>query len=123
AYLASRLESLEKQFVTSANAVRYPEKKCGNCQRNGHVMEECFRKGGGKEGQYPAWWRGKKDVNGGAIAANLATAPGKNNPKVAELTQYYGLTAYRQERDSSEIYADTGASDHFFRDRDDFVTY
>ncbi|KAJ3780404.1 hypothetical protein GGU10DRAFT_234962, partial [Lentinula aff. detonsa] len=123
AYLASRIESLEKKLTTSANAVKYPERKCRNCQRTGHIAEECFRKGGGKEGQYPAWWKGKKDVERGETTANVAATPGELTPAVAELTQYYGLTASFREETGSEIYADTGASDHFFRDRNDFVTY
>ncbi|KAJ3816489.1 hypothetical protein F5880DRAFT_1619268 [Lentinula raphanica] len=51
--LASRLEFIEKQILASANAVQSPKKKCRNCQRLGHIAEDCFRKGGGKEGQYP----------------------------------------------------------------------
>ncbi|KAJ3996530.1 hypothetical protein F5050DRAFT_1571255, partial [Lentinula boryana] len=117
------IESLEKKLMTSANAVKYPERKCRNCQHTGHVAEECFRKGGGKEGQYSAWWKGKKDVERGATIANMATTPSKLIPAVAELTQYYGLTASFQGETGSKIYANMGASDHFFRDRNDFVTY
>ncbi|KAJ3785264.1 hypothetical protein GGU10DRAFT_375939 [Lentinula aff. detonsa] len=44
-------------------------------------------------------------------------------PEVGQLTQHYGLTVASTEGDEGEIYADTGASDHFFRNWGDFVTY
>ncbi|KAJ3831273.1 hypothetical protein F5878DRAFT_522712, partial [Lentinula raphanica] len=119
--LASRIETIERQMLASANVVRSPEKKCRNCQRTGHVAEDCFRKGGGKEGQYPSWWKGKRD-NQNTSSTN-PTANAIAVPEVGELTQHYGLTASSEKRGSGEIFADTGASDHFFRNREDFVTY
>ncbi|KAJ3832248.1 hypothetical protein F5878DRAFT_511027, partial [Lentinula raphanica] len=90
--------------------------KCSNCKRLGHLAEDCFQKGGGKEGQYPAWWKGKKDTSGPSANATLT-------PEVGELTQHYGLAAQVLSSETGEIYADTGASDHFFRERGDFVSY
>ncbi|KAJ3992862.1 hypothetical protein F5050DRAFT_1547486, partial [Lentinula boryana] len=120
----SRIETLEKQISASANAVRFPDKKCKNCQRAGHVAEECFRKGGGKEGQYPPWWKGRKEAPERSPSANATAAVDRKAPEVAELTQYYGLVATAaRERTEDAIYADTGASDHFFRNREDFTTY
>ncbi|KAJ3783326.1 hypothetical protein GGU10DRAFT_231250, partial [Lentinula aff. detonsa] len=119
----SRLENLEKQMSASANAVRFPEKKCKNCQRTGHVAEECFRKGGGKEGQFPSWWKGKREATERPSTANATAASNEKNPEVAELTQFYGLSATSHDKTGDEIYADTGASDHFFRKREDFATY
>ncbi|KAJ3710790.1 hypothetical protein C8R42DRAFT_533626, partial [Lentinula raphanica] len=95
--------------------------KCRNCQRSGHIAEDCFRKGGGKEGQYPSWWKGKRDTNttsSSSHAANTASLP-----EVGELTQHYGLTASYPGESPGDVFADTGASDHFFRDRGDFVSY
>ncbi|KAJ3780238.1 hypothetical protein GGU10DRAFT_252760, partial [Lentinula aff. detonsa] len=100
--------------------------KCQNCQRQGHLAEECYRKGGGKEGQYPTWWKGKKDVStGNSVANNMTTTMATINPmpEVGELTQYYGLATASNIEDRDEIFADTGASDHFFRKREDFLTY
>ncbi|KAJ4000051.1 hypothetical protein F5050DRAFT_1549995, partial [Lentinula boryana] len=94
-----------------------------NCQRAGHLAEECFRKGGGKEGQFPSWWRGKKDVTIGSPSANVISSPMENVPEVAELTQYYGMATSFQTKTGDEIYTDTGASDHFFRSCKDFITY
>ncbi|KAJ3995860.1 hypothetical protein F5050DRAFT_1535708, partial [Lentinula boryana] len=121
--LASHMESLEKQLAASANVVRSPDKRCKNCQRVGHLAEECFRKGGGKEGQYPPWWKGRKDTNLGTSTANTVAITPDVVPEVGELTQYYGLAAISEEGGGNEIYADTGASDHFFRERADFITY
>ncbi|KAJ3780896.1 hypothetical protein GGU10DRAFT_278553 [Lentinula aff. detonsa] len=101
------MDYLEKQLQTSANAVKAPDKNCNNCKRIGHIAEECFRKGGGKEGQYPSWWKGKKDAGG--PSANVTTTP-----EVGELTQHYGLAALAEGVSEGEVFADTGASDHFF---------
>jgi hypothetical protein len=46
---------------------------CVTVGRKGHTIEECFHPGGGKAGQYPSWWQGKKH---GAPSANTTnTAP------------------------------------------------
>ncbi|KAJ7728566.1 hypothetical protein B0H14DRAFT_537700 [Mycena olivaceomarginata] len=34
--------------------------QCGAPGRKGHSISDCFWPGGGKEGQWPAWWKGKK---------------------------------------------------------------
>ncbi|KAJ3820226.1 hypothetical protein F5880DRAFT_1466029, partial [Lentinula raphanica] len=61
AHLTSRIEELEKR-LSAQMALKSPRgnnsKECSNCGRKGHLKEECYRKGGGKEGQYPSWWRG-----------------------------------------------------------------
>ena len=35
--------------------------KCENCNRMGHTKARCWAKGGGQEGQYPEWFKGKRD--------------------------------------------------------------
>ncbi|KAJ7119220.1 hypothetical protein C8R43DRAFT_1152409 [Mycena crocata] len=30
--------------------------ECSNCKRKGHVLEDCFQRGGPKEGQIPPWY-------------------------------------------------------------------
>ncbi|KAJ4002244.1 hypothetical protein F5050DRAFT_1541403, partial [Lentinula boryana] len=119
----SRVEALERQRISSANAVRSPEKKCQNCQRNGHLAEECFRKGGGKEGQYPSWWKGRRENQGSSNTLTNSVANATMIPEVGELAQHYGLSTTAIGPDSGDIYADTGASDHFFKNRADFITY
>ncbi|THU84271.1 hypothetical protein K435DRAFT_687880, partial [Dendrothele bispora CBS 962.96] len=41
-----------------------PDLKCtnANCKGVGHTIDNCFKLGGGKQGQYPKWWKGKRDV-------------------------------------------------------------
>jgi hypothetical protein len=41
-----------------------------NCGKVGHLVEDCFQQGGGKAGQYPHWWKGKRTV----ASANVATS-------------------------------------------------
>ncbi|KAJ3754913.1 hypothetical protein EV360DRAFT_27000, partial [Lentinula raphanica] len=33
-----------------------------NCRGRGHTIENCWKLGGGKQGQYPKWWKGKRDA-------------------------------------------------------------
>jgi len=35
--------------------------KCNNCNRTGHTKARCWAKGGGQEGQYPKWFKGRRD--------------------------------------------------------------
>ena len=35
--------------------------KCDNCSKTSHTKARCWGKGGGQEGQYPEWFKGKKD--------------------------------------------------------------
>lgn len=63
AALLLRIEQLEGLIATKNAKSGNSGKECHNCGRTGHIRDDCFRKGGGKEGQYPAWWRGKKVRN------------------------------------------------------------
>ena len=48
--------------MVAAHTKKHAEKtkvKCTNCKRDGHKREDCYMKGGGKEGQAP--WDKKKD--------------------------------------------------------------
>ncbi|KAJ7831658.1 hypothetical protein B0H13DRAFT_2371308 [Mycena leptocephala] len=44
--------------------------QCGAPGRKGHSIADCFWPGGGKEGQWPAWWKGKRPS---AVANNVET--------------------------------------------------
>ncbi|THU98125.1 hypothetical protein K435DRAFT_661505, partial [Dendrothele bispora CBS 962.96] len=63
--LQSEVKQLKEQIVAmqARKGPANPGLKCTNqnCNRVGHTIENCFRKGGGKEGQYPSWWKGKRD--------------------------------------------------------------
>ncbi|PBK58803.1 hypothetical protein ARMSODRAFT_848379, partial [Armillaria solidipes] len=43
-----------------------------NCKGVGHTLDECWKLGGGRQGQYPPWWKGKRDAPVPS-SANLAT--------------------------------------------------
>ncbi|KAJ7588065.1 hypothetical protein C8J56DRAFT_757813, partial [Mycena floridula] len=66
------------QSARSGNSSRappkHPEWTCTNpnCKLVGHLIADCFKLGGGKQGQYPDWWKGKRDVP--LPSANLAIA-------------------------------------------------
>lgn len=99
---------------------RQSRDKCNNCGRPGHTKEKCWRKGGGSEGQYPTWWRGKRDND----SPQQSTSNPSSNIAIGDFPQIYGMAAIREEGSGTgEIYADSGASDHFFKQRSDFVTY
>lgn len=113
AALLAKIEELEKRVALLGKGGS--EKKCFNCGRTGHIKDDCFRKGGGKEGQYPAWWRGQKDT---AISVpssvNPTMVPVNANVAVGKIPQYYALVSMAGADLSRSIYADTGATDHFF---------
>ena len=37
--------------------------KCHNCGKKGHWVNNCWAKGGDKEGQVPKWWKGDSAKN------------------------------------------------------------
>ncbi|KAJ3840771.1 hypothetical protein F5878DRAFT_533014, partial [Lentinula raphanica] len=96
------------------------KKKCSNCGREGHLQQDCYRKGGGKEGQYPSWWRNR---SGGGGSTDAAESQAANMSSVAELPQHYALMANVNSGGEGSLFADSGATDHFFRNKSDFVTY
>ncbi|KAF8823454.1 hypothetical protein HHX47_DHR10000197 [Lentinula edodes] len=115
AALLSRIEQLESMIAGKMARSGNGDKKCFNCGRVGHLKDECFRKGGGKEGQYPSWWRGKKDET---VNQNPTSSMA-----IGEPTLHYAMTASDLPHPTGELYADSGATDHFFRNRNDFMTY
>ncbi|GAW08486.1 retrovirus-related pol polyprotein from transposon tnt 1-94 [Lentinula edodes] len=117
AALMSRIEQLESMIASKMARSGNSDKKCDNCGRVGHLKDECFRKGGGKEGQYPSWWRGKRDDT------VVSTTPSSSSMAIGEPTLHYAMTASDETQKVGELYADSGATDHFFRNRDDFITY
>src|SRR3979490_1159336 len=45
--------------------------KCDNCGKTGHSKTRCWAKGGGLEGQYPEWFKGKRDSNSPNVVKTL----------------------------------------------------
>lgn len=97
------------------------DKRCDNCGRTGHIKINCFQKGGGKEGQYPAWWRGKKDTNIPTLSAAVMTTIMADS--IRDFPQHYGMTAALTAQVSTGVYADSATTEHFLWNKSDFLTY
>ncbi|THU77380.1 hypothetical protein K435DRAFT_702545, partial [Dendrothele bispora CBS 962.96] len=129
AAVLARIEELENQVKANATEV----KKCHNCGRLGHIKPDCFRKGGGKEGQYPSWWKGKKDssitpkANSAVADPNLVhyamSTSYPSNLAVADPNLVHYALNTSSPSNPYLVYADSAASDHFFTRRADFLTY
>jgi len=102
--------------MVAAQAKRRSEKKnvkCSNCKRNGHKMEDCFMKGGGKEGQAP----GK---------ANAASIDDTDNDDISLAVTYCPtepLEALAVHPTNQSAIIDCGATRHFTPNRSDLVNF
>lgn len=106
-----------------------------NCRRNGHAIENCYWKRGGKEGQFPPNFRNRSKISRTPLSNSLATfqttAPAANvanssqtqTPMEPHVT--YALSATTQVPAGTPIptYADSGVTNHFFVERDMFSDY
>ncbi len=117
-----------------------------NCKGIGHTLDECWKLGRGRQGQYPAWWKGKRDAP--LPSANLIIADTSSSAAGSITTNVITLNAYvdgdlmkeieekTQESeaalvvnnsspglDKSRMYGDSGASTHFVQNRDLFFNY
>ena len=104
-----------------------------NCKRKGHTKDQCWAKGGGKEGQAPEWWK----KSGGSASANVAeneseddesenfamfayTTP--DDPMALICTSDFQSEAHTASRSNGTI-LDSGASRHFSPDHLRFLNY
>ncbi|KAF5319535.1 hypothetical protein D9619_008337 [Psilocybe cf. subviscida] len=124
-------ESLKALSTTTGNQkqLRNPHLKCTNCQKNGHEQATCFQKGGGKEGQFPEWWRGKRP-NATAASATSTPTPHIAASAIASTNEdnYYAFsthhTAFSERSDGKlNTFADSAASEHYFAKQSDFHEY
>jgi hypothetical protein len=83
--------------------------KCENCNRTGHTKIKCWAKGGGQEGQYPEWFKGKKDL--------------RTSNTVKTVTDTHIVWAYGSKGHSDVWYADSAATVHVSPNRQDFTSY
>lgn len=49
-----------RKFTPNPNKANLTCENKANCGKTGHLIEDCFQLGGGKQGQYPSWWKGKR---------------------------------------------------------------
>ncbi len=61
--------------------------------KTGHLIADCFQSGGGKAGQYPHWWKGKRSTSTPNIAANLATTSSSTPSGNITPGTHYALSA------------------------------
>ncbi|KAF5329286.1 hypothetical protein D9619_009430 [Psilocybe cf. subviscida] len=122
-----------KALSTSAgnSKLQNPHLKCTNCGKPGHELATCFQKGGGKEGQFPDWWRGKKVGGTAQMAASATTTHVAASAIVstndenfyAFSTQHTTSITARNPDGSLKTFGDSAASDHYFGARADFHDY
>ncbi|KAF9257909.1 hypothetical protein L218DRAFT_1067843, partial [Marasmius fiardii PR-910] len=78
--LQAKIEQLEVALAAnnSPKGPRDPSLVCTNpnCKGKGHLIESCWKLGGGKQGQYPKWWKGKRDAPILNQSANFTTTQG-----------------------------------------------
>jgi hypothetical protein len=97
------------------------------CRRPSHPIEKCFKPGGGMEGQFLPWWnkRGGTDAPVATANAVVTTIVPTLAPGVSSPNQYYAFSIFGGPDSTvgTVTYADSAASDHFFVEQSDFVTY
>ena len=87
---------------------------CFSCNRVGHLSKDCWRKGGGKEGQGPH----QKSLH----SANTATPSGNDFAfTTTTLSREASLLSVPAEKRSAIV--DSGASSHFCPDRSKFTSF
>ncbi|KAG9225832.1 hypothetical protein CCMSSC00406_0008360 [Pleurotus cornucopiae] len=97
---SSTIQALQARIaqLESGRKRKKDDRVCTNCNKKNHLVEDCFRPGGGKAGQWPDWWTGKRE-GGNPPASNLAVA----SSSVASLSQHYALSADRAEHSSENV--------------------
>ncbi len=144
--LTLQVQNLTAKKNTGPNRSDKSHPANDNCKGIGHTLEECWKLGGGRQGQYPPWWKGKRDAPLPSGSANLVTAnqldPGSITTNVIALNTFIDKetleTAYQEIAgentalvvnnhspglDTSRMYGDSGASTHFVQNRDHFFNY
>ncbi|PBK88160.1 hypothetical protein ARMGADRAFT_937741 [Armillaria gallica] len=91
----------------------------------GHTLNECWKLGGGRQGQYPPWWKGKHDtpVPSSANLAIYNVASSDAGSVYTNKTVLVVNNAIQGFIDNSILYRDSGASTHFIQNRECFFHY
>jgi len=116
--------------------------KCFNCKKRGHVITDCWAKGGGKEGQGPKKCGGRGRGRGArqsGASGDAAAATKQGGSGTADIEAWAAITEAGEDDDDAaplipamaadevahaetELY-DSGASRHMTPYRERFVTY
>ncbi|PIL29731.1 transcription factor [Ganoderma sinense ZZ0214-1] len=98
--------------------------ECFNCHYKGHLKSDCWRKGGGKEGQGPRDQTPKRGLHRGGskggLSANAVTESSEHAFAITIDSAALASTATTGDR--VEIF-DSGATRHISPYRDEFITY
>ena len=82
--------------------------QCENCNKTGHTKAKCWAKGGGQEGQYPDWFKGRK---------------GPNHNTVKTITDAPIVWTYGSNKNLEVWIADSAATVHVSPNWEDFDSY
>ncbi|KAK0244464.1 hypothetical protein EDD85DRAFT_759783, partial [Armillaria nabsnona] len=144
--LTLQVQNLMAKKNTGPNCSDKSHPANDNCKGIGYTLEECWKLGGGCQGQYPPWWKGKRDAPLLNRSANLATTnqldPGSITMNIIALNTFidketlgmaYQVIAgentalvinnHSPGLDTSRMYGDSGVSTHFVQNRDHFFNY
>ncbi len=117
-----------------------------NCKGIGHTLNECWKLGGERQGQYPSWWKGKQDapipssanlattssseagsiyMNVTALSTHISDETLKSIEEIlgAEESALMVNNASQELVNISLLYRDSGASTHFIQNKDCFFHY
>ena len=98
---------------------------CGNCGKPGHTKEECWAKGGGKEGQGPREKKSKKEKPEKSESAVVAVDENNSEMFAFVCTSAYANVAEALKVPKSKLgtCVDSGASRDYCPDRKKFTNY
>ena len=118
-------KAAENAAMIAAHSKKRDEKKkvkCANCKRTGHKKEDCYRKGGGKEGQAP-WEKKTKDSDAKANAAESTDADEDDVSLAVQCCPTEPLEALASVPSEGHVIIDSGATRHFTPNRSDLTNF